>query len=116
MIAEHVKGTTKGNLMRLMCLGGAPVELENITRTSDGFYIGREPGDVGYNAFIGRPQHIDNAQDSTREIVRTFWDSLSETERLQVQALAARPADGSPIPLNDFLPGDCRAPLVTPSG
>lgn len=106
MIADTVKGSAMGNLMRLMCLGGAPYELEAVCRTSDGCYLGQVAGDVGYNAFLGRPKHIDNAQPETRQMVLGIWEGLDEQARLAVKALARRPGDGSPIPLDDFLPAE----------
>jgi len=32
-----------------------PLELQQVMRTGDGFYIGRQLGDIGFNAFLGRP-------------------------------------------------------------
>src|SRR3990167_5095972 len=89
------------NLMRLMNLGGHPANLEAVCRTSDGFYMGREAGDIGYNVFIGKPSapHAGPGQD----MMLTHWKSLDRTAQIAVIALAIRPGDGSPIPLErDF--------------
>ena len=41
-------------LMRLMNL---PRSFVSFTRTSDGFYLAQELGDIGFNVFLGRPSH-----------------------------------------------------------
>ena len=87
--------------MRLMNLGGHPAELEAVCRTSDGFYMGQVKGDVGYNVFIGRPSAPHPGPG--RDLMLERWATLDALERLAVIALAVRPLDGSPIPLErDF--------------
>ena len=83
------------NLMNLQITG-----IESVIRTSDGFYLGREPGDIGYNMFIGCPStpHPGPGRDRTQKV----WQSLNKQEREQVRQIAAHPIDGSPILLTDF--------------
>ena len=97
MIAENVRSTTMGQLMRLMGLGGAPYTLEAVCKTSDGMYLGQLVGDVGYNAFIGQPAkpHAGPGLDLTRKV----WGELDTADKRAVLALAARPGDGAPIDL-----------------
>jgi len=52
-----------------------------ITKTSDGFFLGREPGDCGFNAFLGKPSHAALAR--TQE----FLDKLSPTNQAKAMAL-----------------------------
>lgn len=33
-----------------------PLQLVAVMVTSDGFYLGRERGDIGFNAFLGMPR------------------------------------------------------------
>ena len=84
------------NLMRVTLLD--MLGFESITRTSDGFYLGQLPGDVGYNAFIGapRPVHAGPGRDETLR----RWNSLTPAEQIEVSRLASNPPDGTPIPLN----------------
>jgi len=65
---------------------------------------GRWPGDLGYNVFLGRPKPLRDAQDATQHMAAEIWGSYSDAERLAVVALARVPLDGSPIPIEDFLP------------
>lgn len=104
MIAESVRNTPMGRLMRLMSLGGAPYELEAVCRTSDGFYLGQVAGDLGYNAFLGSPKHVDQAAPETRALRLADWEGYSLAEQAGVRLLCAFPPDGSPIPLAHFLP------------
>ena len=99
MIADSVKGTTTGNLLWLMSLEGCSATLEAVVRTSDGMYLGQAAGDLGYNHFLGQPSA---PTDYVRRANVKRWASLSESERIAVQALAANPPDGTPIPLADF--------------
>ena len=96
MIADSASKTW-ANLMRCMGLQGAPVELESVCRTVDGMYIGQVAGDVGYNAFIGKPSQVHEGPGLEQS--RGVWDSLTPNERTAVLQLAASPGDGTPIPL-----------------
>lgn len=49
-----------------------------ITETSDRFFLGRKPGDIGFNEFLGRPS--DAAKRRTREL----FQKLSECSQQQV--------------------------------
>ena len=88
--------TAHETMLRLMSL---PRHFVGVTRTSDGFYIAQVEGDVGYNAFLGKPQpvHAGPGLDNALRI----WAGLSDEERKAVHAVAASPMDGSPIPLTD---------------
>lgn len=108
MIADHVKDTPMGRLMKLMHLGGAPFEVEAVCRTSDGFYMAQAAGDVGYNLFLGSPKPISRALPSTQELARSVWASFSDAEKAAIKRLCANPPDGSPIPLGDFITEDRR--------
>ena len=88
----------ESNLLRLMNL---PLSrFSGVVRTSDGFYIGREQGDIGYNAFLGNPAPVHDGPGLENTL--RVWASLSESEREAVVELAAHPEDGSPIPLEEF--------------
>ena len=52
-----------------------------ITKTSDGFFLGRPHGDIGFNAFLGKPSQIALAR--TQE----FLDKLSPTNQVKAMAL-----------------------------
>ena len=84
------------NLIRLMNL---PRSIVSVSRTVDGHYIGMDAGDVGYNHFFGKPAPIHSGPGL--EATLALWATLTEAERLDVR-LAARNAEGSPIPLSEF--------------
>lgn len=67
------------NLLRLMCI---PSHIEAVCKTSDGFYLGQVKGDIGFNAFLGKPKepHLGIG----RERMMGVWDSLSSNEREEV--------------------------------
>ncbi len=52
-----------------------------ITRTTDGFFLGRAVGDIGFNEFFGIPSDI--------AIARTagYLDKLSDVARMQAEEL-----------------------------
>lgn len=50
-----------------------------VTRTADGFYLGRKRGDIGFNDFLGHPTQI--AVDRTRQLFRKL-DPESQTKVL----------------------------------
>lgn len=85
-------------LLNLMNLQVLPID--DVIRTSDGFYIGHTPGDCGFNAFIGSPSPVHQGPGLERTL--EVWDSLTEQEREAVRHRAAHPLDGSPIPLEAF--------------
>ena len=82
------------NLMNLNLLG-----LADVVRTSDGFYLGRAPGDIGHNVFIGCPNPNEGPG---RERSREVWEALTSQERGAVRARCNHPMDGDRIPLEDF--------------
>ena len=91
--------SARDNLLRLMNL--PPSRFDGVVRTSDGFYLAQVKGDIGYNAFLGKPSepHDGPGRDAMLEV----WNGLDEQEKVEVLALAARPGDGSPILLErDF--------------
>jgi hypothetical protein len=91
--------TTQENLLRLMNL---PIgTFAGVCRTADGYYLARKHGDLGYNAFLGRPAapHAGPGREHTLHV----WHSLSPVEQIAVIQLAANPVDGAPILLEqDF--------------
>jgi hypothetical protein len=82
------------NLVRLLNL---PPNIVAVTRTSDGFYLGRAAGDCGFNAFFGKPSHHAGPG---RDASITTWRRYTFTERKS----AIRAARGAGIPLRAFLP------------
>jgi hypothetical protein len=52
--------------------------LEEVTETSDGFFLGRAKGDIGFNAFLGKPSDIAKAR------TRALYGKLSPAEKSQV--------------------------------
>jgi len=91
-----VKSATD-NLLNLMNLG--PLGVADVIRTSDGFYLGQAPGDIGYNVFIGSPS---THEGPGRERSRKVWDALTEQEQGAVRARCGHPMDGERITLEDF--------------
>ena len=85
------------NLLRVMNL---PARFVGVVRTSDGHYLAQEEGDLGYNAFLGRPAPIHDGPGLTNTL--RIWAGLTEEEQEAVRAAAAYPVDGVPIPLADF--------------
>ena len=85
-------------LIRLMNL--RPTGAVDVCRTSDGFYMGRAEGDMGYNMFLGKPVPIHYGPGL--EMTRAYWASLTPGDQAAVSNRAACPVDGSPIPLADF--------------
>lgn len=86
-------------LLKLMNL--PPSMYDGVCKTSDGFYMGKGVGDIGYNTFLGRPAppHAGPGRNHTLAV----WSQLSSSERQAVLVLAAKPPDGSPIDLHaDF--------------
>ena len=85
------------NLLNLMNLG--PLGLADVVRTSDGFYLGQEPGDIGFNVFIGCPSKHEGPG---RERTVAVWECLTVQEKDAVRARCNYPVDGSRILLEDF--------------
>ena len=80
------------NLMDVMCLG----RYQNVMKTSDGFFIAMEYGDIGFNAFLGQP----NPGQIGREFSRGKWQALNFSD----QRAVARIAKAKAIDLRTFLP------------
>lgn len=77
-----------------------PTGIVDVCLTVDGFYIGMMPGDIGYNAFIGKPSHHEGpGMDHSRKV----WNGLSEDEQRALLHRCRDPLDGAPIPLHRFL-------------
>lgn len=91
------------NLLRLMRLPTS--DFAAVVRTADGYYIGMQHDDCGYNVFLGEPCLVPNGAGLAWTL--RVWSELNATERRAVRALAAAPLDGSPIDLADFgVPND----------
>ena len=86
------------NLIKLMNLG--PTGAVDVVRTSDGFYLGQAPGDIGYNMFIGRPSPVHEGPGLEHTLA--VWESLTVQERNAVRMRCNHPLDGERIPLSDF--------------
>ena len=84
------------NLLRLMNLP----QFAGVVRTADGFYTAQVPGDLGYNAFLGKPSPVHDGPGLAQTL--KVWAGLTEEERDAVRMLAANPPDGERIPLADF--------------
>ena len=72
--------------------------LVDVIRTSDGCYLGMAAGDIGYNAFLGKPASIHpgpGLENATEK-----WNALSKSEQLLVAQLARAKS----ILLTEFLP------------
>ena len=81
-------------LIRVMNL---PRNIVAITKTSDGFYLGMEEGDCGFNAFFGKPSfHAGPGRDMS---IQT-WKEFNFTSK-KACVYAAR---NSNVPLRNFLP------------
>lgn len=72
----------------------------DVVRTSDGFYIGMDPGDCGYNRFFGAPARVHDGPGLRNTL--QVWTGLTDEERTAVRQRAAFPTDGEPIPLSEF--------------
>lgn len=91
--------TTHETLLRLMNL--PPSKFDGVCRTSDGHYIAQLKGDLGYNAFLGKPSPPHPGPG--RNLMLKVWNGLTPSEKDDVLALAQRPVDGLPILLHaDF--------------
>ena len=87
------------NLLDIMNLG--PTQAVDVIRTSDGFYLGQQEGDVGYNMFLGAPgaSHPGAGRDASQQ----QWDALSEGDQIALVSRARAPRAGYSTPLADFL-------------
>ena len=72
------------NLTNLINLGH--FGFVDIAKTSDGFYLGMEPGDIGFNAFIGKPHPVHAGPGLNRTL--QVWNDFTDTEKTQVLGLA----------------------------
>lgn len=87
--------STLENLMSIISL---PSRLyQNFTITSDGYYLGMEHGDIGFNAFLGKPNG--NLQPTTIRRSYEKFRLLSLTEKKSVVLLAR----GKGVNLRSFL-------------
>lgn len=55
-----------------------------ITRTSDGFFLGRKQEDIGFNNFLGKPSEI------ALHRTQTYLDKLSKSNAIQAVRLLAK--------------------------
>lgn len=96
------------NKVLLTLMNLPPGRFAAVCRTTDGHYIARVHGDIGYNAFLGRPSLVHEGPG--RHATLMLWNELSPAERAAVLALAASPPDGEPIDLA----GDFGVPMEEP--
>ena len=83
--------TTKDHLLRLMSL---PLSrFSDVTRSSDGYYLAAVHGDLGFNAFLGRPSPVHPGPGY--DAMLKHWTSMLPGERVAVKALAV--AMGIPL-------------------
>ena len=52
--------------------------------TSDGFFLGRRPGDIGFNAFMGNPSDI------ARQRTKTLYDKMNDKDKKEFKSRLAR--------------------------
>jgi hypothetical protein len=83
-------------LLSLMAIPSS-FNLEAIVKTADGFYIGRDRGDIGYNRFIGKPSTPHSGPG--KDLILKRWHALSAGEQRLIVHAAKHPLDGSPIDL-----------------
>ena len=76
--------TALDNLIKLTNLDC--LNLVDLTKTSDGFYLGRKIGDIGFNTFIGKPKPVHSGPGLNRS--KCTWQSLDDTEKTLVKAIA----------------------------
>jgi hypothetical protein len=82
------------HLLQVMAL---PAPFVDVTVTTDGFYLARVRGDVGFNRFLGRPNP---GPDVGQVYARGVWQSLDVGERRDV----VRAARARGVNLRRFLP------------
>lgn len=88
---------TQETLLRLMNL--PPSRFAGVVRTGDGYYLAQVVGDLGYNAFLGKPNPPHNGPG--RNLMLSVWSSLTDKEKRAVYALAKNPLDGQSILLHE---------------
>lgn len=76
--------TTAQQLLKVMNLD--MFGFVNVVKSSDGFYLGQEEGDIGFNAFIGKPAPVHSGPGLERAL--SAWKTYSETDQQLVTALA----------------------------
>lgn len=86
-------------LLRVMCIPG-PLRLQiiQICRTSDGVYLFRCEGEIGYDHFLGKPYPVHPGPGL--EWTTQIWNNLTSDQQKEVRQTAANP-DG-PILLSEF--------------
>lgn len=89
---------TQEAMLRLMNLPPS-MRFVGVCRTSDGMYLAQVEGDLGYNAFIGKPAPPHPGPG--RNMMMKVWEGLTQEERKAVYAQAAHPVDGWPIGLHE---------------
>lgn len=83
----------------LMALLNIPEGVAEVTLTSDGFFLARASGDIGFNMFLGRPSfHPGPGRDLTRRV----WGQLTFAGRRR----AIRQARRFRIPIRRLLGGE----------
>ena len=70
----------KEDLLHQVCNCGKYV-FSDICRTSDGFYLGMAPGDIGFNAFLGKPS------ETAKTRTGILYGKLSKESKVQVMSI-----------------------------
>jgi len=76
--------TLMEDLINLINLG--PTGSVEIIKTSDGHYLGRKAGNIGFNIYIGQPSKPHDGPGLTRSLA--IWDSWTQNKRESVVALS----------------------------
>jgi len=62
-----------------------------VTETSDRFFLGRRPGDIGFNAFLGKPSEA--AKQRTTELFNKLSTCSQEQVMMMLRARSINPKD-----------------------
>jgi hypothetical protein len=86
-------------LLRLMCIPSIVRQrATGVCRTSDGCYLLRQEGDVGYDVFLGKPRPVHDGPGLDN--ARSVWNGLTDEQKQLVRNVANNP-DG-PVVLAEF--------------
>jgi len=70
-----------------------------VVRTSDGHYLARSRGDIGYNHFLGRPAPLHDGPGRTNML--KVWSGLTDEQKAAALLYALIPPDGCPLLLHE---------------
>jgi hypothetical protein len=82
----ETKTNPMDNLLSIMNIPKS-FDFVDITKTSDGHFIGMKAGDCGFNHFLGRPSKPHPGPGRDRML--SVWGKLDKAEKLAVLLLAA---------------------------